>query len=161
MTDFGGRRIKRALLIDISSITLCTPKMIENYKKINYIRDYIMEKEKEISSYNQHTQHTQGEKELINGRNLTNIGTFRAYIQFYLNNNPHLHTSTPPMVRQLPPTENGLPLEIYAFTKDTDWSVYESIQADIFDHIISIAKEFDLRIYQHPTGYDMERIGAQ
>lgn len=157
MIEFGGRRIKRSIFIDVNSITFCTPEMIEKYKKINYLKDYILEKEKELSAYNQ--EHTGEEDRLINGRYLTNIGTFRAYIQSYLNNNPHLLQNSPPMVRQLQPTENGLPLEIYAFTSSTAWPGYETVQSDIFDHIFSIAKEFDLRIFQNPTGYDMQKSG--
>lgn len=155
MLEFGGRRIKRSIFIDVNSITFCTPEMIEKYKKIDYIRDYILEKERELSAYNQ--EHTEERDKLINGRYLTNIGTFRAYIQSYLNHNPHLRQDSPPMVRQLQPTENGLPLEIYAFAYDTAWPGYEIVQSDIFDHILSIAKEFDLRIFQNPTGYDMQK----
>lgn len=156
MVEFGGRRIKRSIYIDVNSITFCTPEMIEKFKKINYLKEYIIQKEAELSEYN--LQHNMEEKLLSNGRHMTNVGTFRAYIQFYLNNNPQLHKEMAQIVRQLPPTENGLPLEIYVFTNNTEFEIYEIIQADIFDHILSIAGEFDLRIFQNPTGYDMRQI---
>ncbi len=157
MTEFGGRRIKRSVYVDMNSIVFCTSEMLEKYKKFNYLKDYITEKEKEIKLYNE--QHNPEEKLRFNGRYLTNIGTFRIYIQFYLKNHPRLMKKMPLMVRQLEPKENGLPLEIYVFTDVTDWEIYETIQADIFDHIFSIAEEFDIRIFQNPTGYDMRLIG--
>jgi miniconductance mechanosensitive channel len=156
MTEFGGRRIKRSIYIDMNSISFCTPQMLEKFKMINYLKDYIMEKEKELGTYNKH--HTSNTELLINGRHLTNIGTFRVYIQIYLSHNQHLQKGMTQLVRQLPPTENGLPIEIYAFTSETKWEIYETIQADIFDHILSIAEEFNLRIFQNPTGYDMQQI---
>jgi miniconductance mechanosensitive channel len=131
--------------------------MIDKFKKINYLRNYIIEKENELKDYNK--RYNAKEEDLyINGRHMTNIGTFRVYIECYLKNNPQLHKGMTQLVRQLPPGENGLPLEIYAFTDDTKWEIYEDIQADIFDHIFSIAEEFGLRIFQNPTGYDMQRI---
>lgn len=156
MTESGGRRIKRSIYIDVNSIGFCTPEMLEKFKKVNYLADYILEKEKEISEYNKN--HNANKELLINGRHLTNIGTFRIYIQVYLKKHPKLLKNMPQMVRQLPPGENGLPLEIYAFTDGTNWENYETIQADIFDHIFSIAEEFGLRVFQNPTGYDMQQI---
>ncbi len=153
MTQFGGRRIKRSVHIDVNSIVFCTTEMIEKFKKINYLKDYIIEKEKELMQHNQN--HDSTDKLGINGRYMTNIGTFRIYIQNYLKNNSKLMKEMPILVRQLPPTENGLPLEIYAFTDVTNWETYETIQSDIFDHILSIAQEFGIRIFQSPTGYDM------
>lgn len=152
MAEFGGRRIKRSISIDVNSIVFCTEEMIEKYKKIEYISDYINEKETEILLQNQ-LQEIDVENR-VNGRHMTNIGTFRMYIQQYLQQHSNLMKDMPLMVRQLAPTENGLPLEIYAFTDVTDWTNYELIQADIFDHIVSIAEEFDIRIFQNPTGYD-------
>jgi miniconductance mechanosensitive channel len=158
MTEFGGRRIKRAIYIDMNSITFCTPEMIAKFKKINYLKDYIIEKEQELSRYNK--RYNTDVDSFINGRHMTNIGTFRAYIECYLNNNPQLIKGMTQMVRQLPPGENGLPLEIYAFTDDTNWEIYETIQSDIFDHIFSVIDLFDLRIFQNPTGFDMKQINA-
>lgn len=155
MLDYGGRRIKRAVFIDVNSISFCTHEMLQKYKKITYLKDYINEKEMEISNYNRKNA---TEEEQINGKHMTNIGTFRIYIQNYLNNHPQLSKEMSPVVRQLPPAENGLPLEIYAFAKTTDWTTFEIIQSDIFDHIFSIVGEFDLRIFQNPTGYDMQHM---
>lgn len=152
MVEFGGRRIKRSVFIDMNSITFCTSEMLEKYKKINYLRDYITEKQEEIKEYNQYGGE---EGSLANGRHLTNVGVFRMYIQYFLNDNPYLNENVSPMVRQLPPGENGLPLEVYAFTKTITWTEYETIQSDIFDHIFSVAGEFGIRIFQNPTGYDM------
>ena len=156
MMDFGGRRIKRSINIDVNSIGFCTPEMIEKFKKINYLKKYIMEKEKELKEYNK--KHNADSELLINGKYMTNIGTFRMYVIEYLKNHPDLHKGMTIMARQLPPAETGVPLEIYAFTKDTDWENYEGVQADIFDHIFSVAEEFGLRIFQNPTGYDMKQI---
>lgn len=153
MTQFGGRRIKRSVIIDVNSICFCTQEMIEKFKKIDLLKDYISEMEAEMNQYNR--KHS---SELdINKRQITNIGTFRIYIENYLKNNPQLLKGMPQLVRQLPQGENGLPLEIYAFTDDTKWENYERIQSDIFDHIFSIAKDFGLRIFQNPTGYDMRQ----
>lgn len=155
MTQFGGRRIKRSVIIDVNSICFCTPEMIDKFKKIDLLKDYISEKEAELKSYNKKYA---AEDELdINKRQLTNIGTFRTYIENFLKSNPQLHKGMAQMVRQLPQGENGLPLEIYAFTDDTKWENYERIQSDIFDHIFSIAEEFGIRIFQSPTGYDLQQ----
>lgn len=158
MVEFGGRRIKRAIYIDVNSITFCTPEMIEKFKKIRYLKDYITEKEHELIEYNK--KNNADSKLFINGRHMTNIGTFRIYIIEYLKNYPDLHKEMSVMARQLPPAENGLPIEIYAFTNGTNWEIYESVQADIFDHILSVAEEFGLRIFQNPTGYDVKQINT-
>lgn len=156
--EFGGRRIKRSVYIDVNSIGFCTPEMIEKFKKIRYLNDYVTEKEAELKEYNK--IHSKDSNLLINGRHMTNIGTFRIYITEYLKHHPDLHKEMSVMVRQLPPAENGLPIEIYAFTNDTNWENYESVQADIFDHIFSVAEEFGLRIFQNPTGYDVKQINT-
>lgn len=153
MTEFGGRRIKRSVIIDVTSIRFCTPEMIEKFKKINYLKDYIIEKENELKSYNK--KYGEDNELDINKKRLTNIGTFRVYIENYLRDNSQLHKGMTQLVRQLPQGENGLPLEIYAFTGETKFEIFERIQSDIFDHIFSIAEEFELRIFQSPTGYDM------
>ncbi len=156
MVEFGGRRIKRSVNIDVNSIGFCTPEMLEKFKKINYLKDYVSGKETELKEYNRKNKSDQDL--LINGRHMTNIGTFRAYIRYYLKNYPELNKDMVQMVRQLPPGENGLPIEIYVFTTNTDWESYESVQADIFDHILSIAGEFGLRIFQNPSGNDLKQI---
>lgn len=152
MQEAGGRRIKRSIFIDTSSISFCTEEKIKEFKQIHYLTKYIIEKEQEIEEYNTKYQINKDSK--VNGRQLTNVGIFRAYIQNYLMNHPQIHQEMILMVRQLAPGENGLPLEIYAFTSDTDWGVYESVQSDIFDHIFAVAPEFGLKIFQNPTGYD-------
>ncbi len=156
MQNAGGRRIKRAIYIDTSSIFFCTEDMIERFKKIHYLADYITRKQKEIADYN--AEHSVDTSEPVNGRHITNIGTLRAYIANYLRNHPKIHSGMIQMVRQRQPTEHGLPLELYAFTNDTAWVNYESIQADVFDHIFSVIPHFGLRVFQDPSGHDM-RIG--
>jgi len=153
MSKSGGRRIKRSLSVRISDIKFCTKEMLNNYRKIEYIKDYIEEKEKEIGDYN--TKQKIDKVELLNGRNLTNIGLFRKYIDVYLEKNENLRKDFTLMVRQLPPTETGLPLEIYTFTKTTDWLQYEDIQSDIFDHILASAKEFDLEVFEYSSNVNV------
>ena len=154
MQECGGRRIKRSIYVDSSSVQLCDSQMIEKFKKIRYISEYIKRKETEIDEYNKNPDIDPTHS--INVRRLTNIGTFREYIQQYINNSPHIHKEMVRMVRQLEPGINGVPLEIYAFTNDTNWINYEGIQGDIFDHILSVASEFNIRIFQNPSGYDMK-----
>lgn len=158
MFNFGGRRIKRSIYFDLNSISFCTDEMIEEYKKINYLKEYITEKEKEINSYNEKSKASP--KHFLNSRHMTNIGTFRAYIGCYLKNHPDINKDMAQVVRQLPPEDKGLPIEIYAFTTATEWAKYEAIQSDIFDHILSTAGEFGLRIFQNPTGYDVRQISS-
>ncbi len=158
MREAGGRRIKRSIYIDVTSIRFCDEVMLEKYKKIQYIEEYVKRKEEEIEEYNK--ERGIDKSMIVNGRHLTNIGTFRAYVDQYLKNHPRLNKNMIRMVRQLQPTEHGLPLEIYAFTDVTAWTEYEAIQSDIFDHILAAITEFDLRLYQAPTGHDLRRIGG-
>ena len=153
MQESGGRRIKRAINLDMTSIKFCDEEMLDRYKEIQYIKDYIENKEKEIGTYNQNNDIDSSN--MANGRHLTNIGTFRAYIVNYLKNHPKVHKGMTRMVRQLDPTEKGLPIEVYVFLNETEWVSYEAIQADIFDHIMAVIPEFDLRIFQSPGWYDM------
>lgn len=153
MQTSGGRRIKRSIYIDTSSIRFCSEEMIEAYKRIQYISDYIETKSNEIEHHNEERNIDKSSK--VNGRQLTNIGVFRVYIQQYLKHHPNIHQGMTLIVRQLASGDSGLPLEIYAFTNDTNWMVYESVQSDIFDHIFAVAPEFGLRIFQNPTGYDI------
>jgi miniconductance mechanosensitive channel len=131
--------------------------MLEKFMKIRYLREYMLKKAEEINKYNE--EHGTENDLPINGMHLTNIGTFRIYISNYIENCPGIHKGMSRIVRQLPPGEFGLPLEIYAFTKYTDWVSYENLQADIFDHILSVASEFELRIFQNPTGQDLRMWG--
>ena len=130
--------------------------MLNRFKKIEYIKEYIEKKEKEIEKYN--TENNVDTSVLINGRRMTNIGTFRAYLIQYLKHHPKISQNLTFLVRQLAPTENGLPIEIYVFANDTAWANYEAIQADIFDHVLAIVPEFDLKIFQYPSGNDFKKI---
>lgn len=154
MQESGGRRIKRSLFIDMTSIKFCTEEMIERYERIEYISEYIYRKREEIENYNY--KKLVDTTQMANGRRLTNIGTFRAYLQSYLVNHPKINKDMTLLVRQLTPTEHGLPIEIYVFTNDCVWANYEEIQADIFDHILTVVSEFDLLVFQSPTGHDLQ-----
>ena len=146
MSESGGRRIARTINIDVNTIRYCTPEMIEKYKHYSLIKDYLTQKEEDILEYNKANRIDTSE--IMNGRQQTNLGIFRAYIKAYIDHNPKLNHNLTMMVRQMQPTEFGIPLQIYAFSNDKRWVNYEEIQSDIFDHIISAATMFDLRIYQ-------------
>jgi len=156
MSRSGGRRIKRAIYFDMSSIRFLEEGEIESFGRIALLKDYIATKREELSAYNAEP----GRDASITAdiRRLTNIGTLRAYIRAYLRSHPKIHQEMTLLVRQLAPTGEGLPIEICAFTNDTAWSAYEDIQADIFDHILAIAPEFGLRPYQSPSGEDLARL---
>lgn len=156
MQESGGRRIKRAIYIDTASIRFCDEEMMEKFKKFDCLLDYIDEKEKEISQFNLEKQ--VDEDSLFNGRQLTNIGMFRMYIKNYIGSHPGFNKDLIQMVRQLPPGENGLPLEIYGFANTTVWETYEGIQSDIFDHLLAIIGEFELRVFQNPSGHDVRQL---
>jgi len=157
MTKSGGRRIKRSLFIDMNSISLCSAETLDKFKKFELISEYIDRKQKEVNEHNQ--ANNIDNSELINGRHLTNIGTFRAYIEAYLKNNSKIHKDMTFLVRQLDPTEKGLPMQIYVFSNDIDWVRYEGIQSSLFDHLLAVVPEFGLRIFQNPTGKDFGTIG--
>jgi miniconductance mechanosensitive channel len=150
MTDSKGRRIKRSLNIDMTSIKFCSDEEIDNYKNVEMLKDYIESIQSEIAIHNDSNGHDKSS--LLNGRNLTNIGLFREYAYQYLMANKNLRTDLTLMVRQLEPTENGLPIEVYCFSNNINWVAYETIQADIFDHLLSSISNFDLEIFQNPTG---------
>jgi len=156
MQESGGRRIKRSFYIDMNSIKFVDEELLRKFEKFEFLKDYLKEKTKEIEGFNK--AKNIDTKELINGRRLTNIGTFRAYIINYLHNHPKIHQELTFLVRHLAPTENGLPIEIYVFSNDQVWANYEAIQADIFDHVLAVTREFDLRIFQNPTGADFQAL---
>lgn len=158
MEQSKGRRIARSICIDMDSIKFCTEKMLKKYEKIQYISDYIRQKQKELEEYN--TNLDVDLSLMVNGRHLTNIGTFRAYITNYVRNHPKIKKEDIILIRQLQPTENGLPIQIYAFSSEIGWVNYEGIQADIFDHLLAIVPEFDLRVFQNPTGNDFRRLAS-
>ena len=158
MQQSGGRRIKRAVYLDISSIKFCDEAMVERFKKIQIIADYVAGKQEELKNHN--AENEIDDSVLVNGRRMTNIGTFRAYVEAYLRHHKKIHQDMTFLIRQLPPGPTGLPLEIYVFTNDTAWANYEAIQADIFDHILAVIPQFDLRVFQEPTGKDFGRLGG-
>lgn len=156
MQESGGRRISRTLLIDQQSIGFLTDKEKEHLQTFRLLRTYLKEKQDEINSWNSELR--EDGKSPVNTRRITNIGTFRAYISCYLKNHPGIHQGMIQMVRQMAPTPDGLPLQVYAFTATTAWVEYEGIQSDIFDHLYSIIPEFGLRVYQHPSGVDVREL---
>jgi len=159
MQESGGRRIKRAINLDITSIRFCDDAMMHKFERFELLKPYLAAKKKELAEYNSHHNN----EELINGRNLTNIGTLRAYIQAYLHNHPRINNEMTFLIRQLESGASGLPIEIYVFTDEKAWANYEAIQADIFDHILAVVPEFGLRIFQYPTdlGFDLKKLGMQ
>ncbi len=156
MEESGGRRIKRSINIDMASVKFCTPEMLDKFGKIQLITDYVDDRKSEIENYNKEQQ--VDESVVVNGRRMTNVGTFRKYLEAYLHDHPKVHNGMTFLVRQLQPTEKGIPIEIYVFSNDQAWASYESIQADIFDHILAIMPEFELRVFQNPTGDDLKTL---
>lgn len=156
MVEAGGRRIKRALLIDQTSVRFLTDEERQGMHRFLLIGQYLTAKEQELKEWNEKLE--QRSREAVNQRRVTNLGTFRAYVEQYLRNHIKINQHLTIMVRQLDPTPTGLPLEIYCFTADTAWDTYESIQADIFDHLLAILPEFGLRVFQTPSGADMRAL---
>jgi len=156
MSLAGGRRIKRSIFIDMNTIRFLEPDDVENFEKYALLQGYVEEKRQEIESYN-----ASGQDRAINAniRRLTNVGTFRAYIYRYLKNHPQIHKNLTLLVRQLDPTPQGLPIEIYCFTTTTEWNAYEDIQSDLMDHLFALAPDFGLRIFQNPSGQDIRTLG--
>ena len=154
MSASGGRRIKRALYLDASSIHFLSDEESEHCKRFMLLEEYIAGKEGELTKYNRELAGASSEERnaAVNMRRLTNIGTFRAYALRYLKQHPKIHRGMTLMVRQLPPGPQGVPIELYCFTNTTDWGEYEDIQADIFDHLLAIVPEFGLRLFQEPAG---------
>ncbi len=157
MFDTGGRRIKRAININLGTIRFLTDEEVESFKRFSLLRPYLEEKQELLRT--SRAALAAGEDAAVNARRLTNIGTLRAYITAYLRQHPMIRQDLTFLVRQLAPTAEGVPLEIYVFSSDTRWSMYEGIQADIFDHIFAMLPEFDLRVYQRPSGHDFSAAG--
>lgn len=152
MAESDGRRIKRSIKIDQNSVKYLKVEDIDKLKDIGLIKDYLEKKQEEIAEY----QHGN-----INRRQLTNLGTFRKYLEHYLLNHPDINVNLTCMVRQLEPTPQGLPLEIYCFSKDKAWVTYENLSSDIFDHIIAVTPYFGLKLFQSPSGNDFRELGAK
>lgn len=158
MTNSGGRRIKRAIHFKMSSFKFCDEQMLERFKKYRLIKDYILEKEEEVAKHNAGLD--DAGMTAVNIRRLTNIGVFRIYTDRYLRQNPEINQKMTIMVRQLQPTSKGLPLEIYCFSADVRWVFYEKTQSDIFDHLLTVAKEFGLEIFEEPSGSDFSKLAG-
>lgn len=152
MYHSGGRRVKRALLVDVSSVRFYQPDDIAKLADVNLIKDYLEKKQEDINTWCNERGLTTHDR--VNARQLTNIGTFRAYIEAYLKSHEQINQEMTCMVRQLSITEAGLPLELYFFSKEQVWIKYEALQADVFDHVYAMAPVFGLRLFQHPSGYD-------
>jgi len=158
MEESGGRRIKRSIKIDMNTVRFVDKDMVGKLKKIERLKDYIEFKENEIKNYNEKNQID--DSVLVNGRRMTNLGTFRVYIEQYLKHHPKVHQDLTMLVRHLQPTETGLPIEIYVFSNDQAWANFETIQADIFDHVLAVIPEFGLKVFQSPTGSDFQKISG-
>jgi miniconductance mechanosensitive channel len=156
MDESGGRRIKRSVSIDIKSVQFCTPEMIEKFRKIRVLASYIEEKEKELKQHNE--IHDIDESVVVNKRRQTNLGVFRKYCEQYLRNHSKIRQDMTFLVRHLQPGPEGIPIEIYVFSSEQSWPVYEGVQADIFDHILSVVPEFGLRVFQNPSGDDFRSL---
>ncbi len=159
MSEAGARRIKRFINIDMKSVKFCTPDMLDKFRRIKLIENYIDEKSNEVESFNK--SHNWDLSNPVNGIRLTNIGVFRKYLETYLLDHPMIEKDQTLLVRQLQPTDTGIPIEIYVFVNNPAWVTYENVQSDIFDHILAIVSEFELRVFQSPSGDDFKYIGAR
>jgi miniconductance mechanosensitive channel len=155
MQESGGRRVKRSINIDMNSVHFCTQEMLDKYRKIHLLKAYVDGTEKVMDEYNE--GHHIDKSVAVNGRRQTNLGVFRAYLTNYLNNLSVVNHELTCMVRQLQPTDKGIPMELYFFTIEKDWVLYEGIQADVFDHVLAIIPEFDLRVFQNLSGADIRK----
>lgn len=156
MQESGGRRVKRSINIDMNSVRFCTPEMLEKFRKIALLTEYVDTKQQELETYNK--EYNIDGSILVNGRRQTNLGVFRAYLVNYLKSNPDVNKDLTCMVRQLQPTEKGIPMELYFFAATTVWIPYEGIQADVFDHILAILPEFGLQVFQEVSGSDLRHL---
>jgi miniconductance mechanosensitive channel len=159
MQDSGGRRIKRSLLIDQQSVRFLEPAEVDEARRFALLRDYLDAKERELQAWNE--EHPAAAEEAVNARRLTNLGTFRAYVVAYLRERADVRDDMTFMVRQLDPTAQGVPLEVYVFAATTEWTEYEGIQSDVFDHLLAIVPEFGLRVFQEPSGVDLRTLRAE
>jgi miniconductance mechanosensitive channel len=160
MYHTGARRIKRTIIVDIASIDFYSLEKIDFLVNTNLLKSYLIDKKHQLAVDHDALNSSVVQDEAltkINMRQLTNIGTFRAYIEMYLNQNNNIRNDLTCMVRQLPATASGLPLEVYCFANTTDWIAYEAIQSDLFDHLFAIAPHFDIRVFQHPSGFDWKK----
>lgn len=159
MQQSDGRRIKRSLFIKQDTICFCDKVMLDHFEKIEYLTDFISKRRDEIKEYN--SLNNIDSTILVNGRNMTNVGVFKIYVEEYLKRNANINQEMMIMVRQMPPTEKGLPLEIYAFSKHKEWKIYESVMADIFDHILAVIPYFNLQLFENPSGSDFREFNKK
>ncbi len=159
MSESGGRRIKRAIHIDMTSIKFCSPEMLRHFETIDHLKGYLKERRAEIDSWNKARDIDLSNP--VNGRRLTNLGTFQVYVREFLRAHMKINRNMTFLVRQLAPGEKGVPIEIYVFSSDQDWVAYELIQADIMDHLLAVLPEFDLRVFQSPTGADLRELSSR
>lgn len=160
MQEGGGRRVKRSINLDMTSVRFCSSEMLDRFRNIALLKAYIEETERNVRIYNE-TNHID-ESNPANGLRQTNLGVFRAYLECYLRSLPQVNKEMTFMVRQLQPTEKGIPLEIYFFSIEKSWIPYEKVQADVFDHLLAVISEFDLRVFQEPSGSDFKNwMGKQ
>ena len=153
MSQSGVRRIKRSLFLDMGTVKFLDDRMLDRLKNVSLLEDYFKEKEADIEQWN--TEKKVSNEDIVNARAMTNVGTFRAYVNEYLKSHPKISTSNTILVRLLQASEHGLPLEVYVFTNDNNWIEFERIQSDIFDHLLAILSEFGLRVFQSPSGADV------
>ncbi len=158
MFESGGRRIKRSINLDLSSIRFLSDEEVDRFGDFKLLREYIAEKKEEIAAYNR--EHPGDPSLAPNVRRLTNVGTYRRYVTNYVRQHPGINQEMILLIRQLQPTAEGLPLEVYLFTKDVRWVYHEGVQADIFDHLLAVVPSFGLRVFQSPSGADLRQLGG-
>ena len=160
MEDSVGRGVVGALKIDMNSVRFCTAEMRGRFRKVRLLKDYIDETERLNAESNEQAG-VENAPEPVNGLHQTNLGVFRAYLERYLRSLAGINQEMMLMVRQLQPTEKGLPVELYFFSKVTEWTVYEKVQADVFDHVLAVIPEFGLRVFQNPAGSDVRDLKGE
>jgi miniconductance mechanosensitive channel len=158
MSESGGRRIKRSIALDMTSVAFLTEEDLERLRKIRFLTEYLERKAMEVKAWN--SERGVDDSVLVNGRRLTNLGTFRAYLELYLKDHPQIREDMTFLVRQLPPGPEGIPIEIYVFSAEQRWVEYEGIVGDLFDHVLAVIPEFGLRVYQRPGGADLGALAA-
>ena len=158
MEESGGRRVMRSVGIDITSVKFCTPDMLERYKRIALLKGYLDGKEAELKQYNE--AHGVDDSVPVNLKRLTNLGVLMAYLNLYLKSLREVNHDLTCMVRQLQPTENGIPVQLYFFSAIKEWVAYEGVQSDVFNHVMAVIPEFDLYVFQNPSGIDLNRLGS-
>lgn len=159
MFDSGARRVKRAIYVDQSSVRFLDDAEIARLARIHLLTEYVERRASDIARWN--AENAVDLSVLPNGRRMTNLGTFRAYLETFLEHHPRVRQDLPLLVRQLPPTAEGLPLELYCYVVDTTFVVYEKLQADLFDHALAVIPEFGLRVFQRPSGHDVRPAASE